>query len=329
MNDKQLLKEFKKISSLKPNQEWKAQNRELLLNQISSTVETSKLNYFNFVLKSFSLMPQSAMVAVFIFVIILSGGILGLQAAKNAIPGDSLYIAKIVREKTKFALTFNDKNKARLGLEFAGNRAKEINQVLANADVSENKDEKVEKLMIDFHKEMSATKTRLEKINQNNKEIPVVSPDDNLEQEQDNVVETELAKNDEEDSHVFSANLGKDENGLQIYDINESKNINTDTATNSEDITFVNDDQNASTTESESTEGESTETSTASPEEILKQAGDSLEDDDIGATLILMEEAGQVVDQQVDEQGVDESGSATSTEVDLATTSDVLSTDVH
>ena len=51
--------------------------------------------------------------------------------AEKTKPGDSLYIAKIVSEKTQYALTFDDKSKAQLGLQFATNRVEEMNKVLA------------------------------------------------------------------------------------------------------------------------------------------------------------------------------------------------------
>ena len=328
MNDKQLFKEFKKISSFKPDNAWKAKNRELLLNQISSAQNVEKTGYFNFVLKSFSLIPQPAMVAVFILAITLSGGFLGLHASQNTVPGDSLYIAKIFGEKTQFVFTFNDKNKASLSLEFAGNRAKEINQVLADTDIVDNKDKKVEKLVINFRKEIDGAKSRLEKINQNsepvNNEKPLaVNNENNNNSEQNHTEEVELAQNDsesdEEDSHVFSANLGKDENGLDVYDPNagyasEEAVLNTD-----EETVSIEDSQSASTTEEEIAE-----VSATNPEEILKQAGDSLDGDDIDATLSLIEEAGQVIDQQVGENNDATSTENLEIEADVASTSEVI-----
>ena len=305
MNDKQLFKEFKKISLFKPDNDWKAKNRELLLNQISSAREVEKLGYFNFVLKSFSLVPQSAMVAVFILAITLSGGFLGLHASQNTVPGDSLYIAKIFGEKTQFVFTFNDKNKASLSLEFAGNRAKEINQVLADMDVIKDKDEKVEKLVLDFHKEISGAKSRLEKISQNsepinNNEKPlVVNNKNNNNSEQRQTEEVELAQNDseadEEESNVFSANLGKDENGLEVYDVNASDDGGDAVLNIDEETAPTEDIQIASTTEEEIVDVPAT-----NPEEMLKQAGDLLDGDDISATLNLIEEAGQVIYSQVE-----------------------------
>lgn len=320
MNDKQLFKEFKKISLFKPDQAWKAKNRELLLNQISSTQNVEKTGCFNFALKSFSLIPQSAMVAVFILAIVLGGGFLGLHASQNTVPGDSLYATKIFGEKAQFVFTFNNKNKASLSLEFAGNRAKEINQVLADTDVIEDKDEKVEKLVIDFRKEIDGAKSRLEKINQNseplNNEKPLaVDNENNNNLEQVQTEEVELAQNDseanEEDSHVFSANLGRDDNGLDVYDPNASKNgegavLNTD-----EETALVNEvSESAGTSEDEIMEVP--DAPAANPEEMLKQAGDLLDGDNIGATLNLIEEAGQVIDQ------IEENSGATSTE-DLKT----------
>ena len=328
MNEKQLFKEFTKISAVKPDQAWKAKNRELLLNQISSAQEITKLSYFNFALKSFSLIPQPVIVAVFILAMTLSGGFLGLYAAQNSVPGDSLYIAKIAGEKTQFALTFNDKNKARLGLEFAGNRAKEINQVLTDVNIIDDKSERVEKLVLDFRREIDETKSRLEKINQNSKPVDVNNEkplvvNSEKDSEEDQVEEIKLTQDDseagEEESHMFSANLGRDDNGLEVYDPNTSDGGEDAVLNTDEEIAIANEDsQNASTSKEDVVAV--TDVSETNPEEMLKQAGDLLDGDDIEATLNLMEEAGQVIDQQVEEQTVDESeavaedGNATSTD---------------
>ena len=117
-----------------------------------------------------------------------------------------------------------------------------------------------------------------------------------------------MAKNDsetdEEESQVFSANLGKDDNGLEIYDANANESESVDVVVDSEESLPTSEDaQNASTTEEELVDA-----STTNPEEILKQAGDLLDSDDISATLYLMDEAGQVINQ------IEENSGATSTD---------------
>lgn len=143
---------------------------------------------------------QPALVTSTILLVVLGGGIFSVNASRNTKPGDSLYIAKIISEKTRAAITFDDGAKAKLGLEFAGNRAKEIAQVLAEPE-NGGKEAKVEKLSQSFRKEIVAAKENLKKINA-------------------------IENNSEEDLQIFSANSSKDDKGMQIYDPNKKEEEN-------------------------------------------------------------------------------------------------------
>lgn len=130
-------------------------------------------------------------------VLILIIGLGGVYASKNSKPGDSLYIAKIISEKAQFAMAFNEKDKAKLGLEFAANRAKEMIQVLQDTGQTATiNNDKLEKLSQNFKKEISQVKTRLttmkaaEKQNKQNKK--------------------------EEEPEVFGANLGKNDQRMEL-----------------------------------------------------------------------------------------------------------------
>jgi len=273
VNEKQIISHIKTLSSLRPDSDWKTKNRELLYNQISSTQNANvpagfSFKYFfnnNIVFQYAQTIPQSTMVAVFIFVFLVSGSVVSLRASENSVPGDSFYIAKIMSEKTQLALTFDEKNKALLGIEFAGNRAEEINQVLAQSQVSEENSEKVEKLVVDFKKEIKVAKSRLEKINNDG----VKNPDEEI-------------LNDD-DSLVFSANADKDDVGINIFDpaTNKAEDIATPTIMDGKT------EEAASGTKA---------VIVADPREILKKAGDFLNSDDIDSTLSLMDEAGEVMD---------------------------------
>ncbi|HAM88850.1 MAG: hypothetical protein US83_C0015G0026 [Candidatus Falkowbacteria bacterium GW2011_GWC2_38_22] len=286
VNEKQIISHIKTLSSLRPDSDWKTKNRELLYNQISSTQNANvpagfSFKYFfnnNIVFQYAQTIPQSTMVAVFIFVFLVSGSVVSLRASENSVPGDSFYIAKIMSEKTQLALTFDEKNKALLGIEFAGNRAEEINQVLAQSQVSEENSEKVEKLVVDFKKEIKVAKSRLEKINQtktaDNKIVPINN---------DGVKNPDEEILNDDDSLVFSANADKDDVGINIFDpaTNKAEDIATPTIMDGKT------EEAASGTKA---------VIVADPREILKKAGDFLNSDDIDSTLSLMDEAGEVMD---------------------------------
>ncbi len=125
-------------------------------------------------------------------ILILVVGIGGVYASKNAKPGDSLYIAKIISERAQFAITFDEKDKAKLGIEFAANRAKEMIQVLKDSGQTAVASDQLKTLTQNFKKEISQVKKRLTTIK----------------------AAENQSKND--DSEVFGANLGKSNQRMEI-----------------------------------------------------------------------------------------------------------------
>src|SRR3989339_1983041 len=218
MKEKDLLIQLKKLKGVRPDREWKKTNRELLYSQISAQADDNvKIGWFKSLERQLSIaflrVSQPAMTVLLIIIFIFGGSVLSLRAARNTTPGDSMYIAKILSEKTQYALTFNEKSKAKLGLEFAGNRVKEINKVLAQTEtVDTNKAETVEKLKSDFKKEISEVKDRLARINDEQKNTATENVNKG---DESSVAEEELAVG-EEDAPVFSAAFDRDDKGVQI-----------------------------------------------------------------------------------------------------------------
>lgn len=204
MKGKNITKQLNSLKEIKADAGWKAKNRELLLNQIygsqadSQVIKNDWVFYFRLPLMMAREVSQPTLVAFLIFVFLAGGTFTSVRVARNTKPGDSLYIAKIASEKTQFALTFDQKEKAKLGISFANNRVDEINQVLAETS-SDSNNAKVDTLIKDLKQQIGDVKTRIAKIsptavNQNN--------------------------NAEEGSEVFSASFNKDANGLQVSDGN-------------------------------------------------------------------------------------------------------------
>ena len=218
MTEQELLSQLNKLQNIKPVNQWKNDNREILLNQISCGEEMMKVGWFK-VLEN--MLPQQLIrqlfqpvwAVVLIMVIVFGGGIVSLNASRDTKPGDSLYIAKVISEKAQLAITFNEKEKAKLGIEFAGNRAKEITQVLAEADsVIKEKEAKIEKLTRDFKKEIKQVKSRLVKIN-------IIQKSQDIEGEED-FIDDELNITTDEAIGVFSANLEKSDQRMEISEPN-------------------------------------------------------------------------------------------------------------
>jgi len=204
MNERDLLKKLNNLKTIKPDDNFKKNYREILYSQISAgaTVNKSESN-LRIIWESirpgkiFLDMAKPVWVTSLASVLILIIGIGGVYASKNSKPGDSLYIAKIISEKAQLIMALNEKDKAKLGLEFAASRAKEITQVLGESKGRGDKQNKtVEQLSQNFKKEISQVKTRLTTMkaagkqnNQNKKE---------------------------EEPEVFGANLGKDNQRMEL-----------------------------------------------------------------------------------------------------------------
>jgi len=203
MNEKDLFKKLNNLKTVKPDDNFKKSYREVLYAQISAgaTVNKSESNLktiWDSVMpgKIFMDMAKPVWVTSLASVLILVVGIGGVYASKNSKPGDSLYIAKIISERAQLAMAFNEKDKAKLGLEFAASRAKEITQVLGESkEQGEEQNKKVEQLSQNFKKEISQVKNRLTTIK---------------------AAENKNNQNKAEEVEVFGANLGKSDQRMEL-----------------------------------------------------------------------------------------------------------------
>ncbi|NTW21945.1 hypothetical protein HGA34_00175 [Candidatus Falkowbacteria bacterium] len=202
------------LSSIIPSAEWKARTRDVLQSQICAGAQEERAGFFA-VLDN--LMPAwvsgvaSRPVAVFAMIVlaVVTGSYASVRAARETTPGDSLYIAKIINEKTQLALTFDETDKTKLNLEFATNRAEELVKMMEAPTPQQEKT--IADLKTSFSSELTAAKSRLTKIKQSQ---PVaVAP------------KTDAAPSDikqsvpnDEKVQVFGANLGKDNVSMQIIE---------------------------------------------------------------------------------------------------------------
>ncbi|MDD4900786.1 MAG: DUF5667 domain-containing protein [Patescibacteria group bacterium] len=200
MKDQELLKKLNNFQEIKPDQAWKKSYREILFSQISASRPIAAPQSDIRIIWE-SIMPWQILtnlakpvwMASLASVLIMVVGLGGVYASKNSKPGDSLYIAKIISEKAQFAMAFDEKDKAKLGVEFASNRTREIIEVLKESDqAAATNDNKLETLSQNFKKEISQVKTRLSTIKKSDGQ----------------------PKDDE--TEVFGANLGKNDQRMEI-----------------------------------------------------------------------------------------------------------------
>lgn len=217
MNDQELLKKLNNLKDIKPDQTWKKSYREILYSQIfASRPALAPKSNIRIIWET--IMPRQILIgltrpvwlasaaSVLIMIVGLGGG----YAAKNSKPGDSLYIAKIISEKAQFAITFDEKDKAKLGVEFATNRAKEMIQVLKDSgQTAETNDDKLKTLSQNFKKEIGQLKKRL------------------------NVIKAAGDQAQNDDAQVFGANLGRSDQRMEIAEpvkqVTSTSQVNTST----------------------------------------------------------------------------------------------------
>ena len=302
MQDSELIKKLNMLSDIRPDTIWKERNREVLFSQIfsgTSSPEQENADYDRtnpiigfidvMIISRFTnLLTMPALTVVILIVLVFGSGFYSLRAARSTKPGDSLYIAKIVSEKTQLALTFNENSKAKLGVSFASNRTKELAEMVNdNGNDSNYKEEQVSRLTEDFKNEIQNTKERLNKLSEN----------DATAQKTNNSAKTEVAKTDNKtadpknkdskdaDGQVFSANLGKDNTNMEISTPSDKKATVTpvkDTAAKSDSV--------------------SVDMSGNSTKALLEEAEKLFENKDYNGTINKLEEVNTLLDKSDNEQ---------------------------
>lgn len=311
MTEKELLSQLNKLSQVRPNKDWREKNKNLLLKQVYGSraegVTAFKKRYWLTMLSkrlSLQTLRSASQPMVMVFVIalfVLGGGVFSIRAAKDTKPGDSLYIAKIINEKTQRVFTFNEKKKAQLGLEFAHKRVVEINKILQEPVAEEKKTEQVAKLINNFKKEIITAKTHIQKIH-NEKKYKENENQENSEENNKSGKETTIAMpetgtgTESVEPQVFSANLNKDKQGMQLSEQKKQKKEEEPLV-----ITENKEEEGTATSTTEILAEETKkEVSVVDAQDIITQAEELFDQEDYSATLNKLDEAGTVIDNAVD-----------------------------
>lgn len=224
MNEKELVRHLSKLQSFSPNADWVKKNRETLLFQINNGREQAvvTLGFFHRVNLILHRLAQPTPIAALIALFFVVSSVFGFRASLDAKPGQTLYIAKTISEKVALSTTFNEKDKLELNVAFAKNRAAELAEVSKESAV-QTSDARVEELSDNFKKEIDSARERLSKIDESAARQATIDA-----QAQSKVklnIKAKPKKNnesdikepaDEEESTVFSAESGKDKQGLDI-----------------------------------------------------------------------------------------------------------------
>src|SRR3989339_172523 len=173
----QKLKQLKH-GSAKPRAEWLKSNREILLSQIRNTTvdlgvkqSTYHINNIWTGLAIFFPKPlvynvmRPMAVLLIVTMVATSGWITTVDAAYNTLPGDWLYSAKRVAEKTQVTVASvvgAKTTETKLHSEFAKRRASEAKQIVKGTDPKKN--EKVTQVVNDLKQEIKNVNANLEEI---------------------------------------------------------------------------------------------------------------------------------------------------------------------
>lgn len=280
VKEKDLLNKLNQLKSITPDSAWKASCREILysqmtgqnLNEIESDQFSWRMFWGDLIPNVNVKLPQTVWIIILSISIMTSGGLASVYAARDSKPGDSLYIAKIISEKTKLVLTFDDKEKAKLNLEFAANRAKESVQVLEENTSAEKKDAKLQELTKNFKDELNQAKNKLGKINVGSR----------VWQDEENKTEAL--------NQVFGANLGKDDQRMEISEPTEEiKETETKPAQEA--------DQATSTTENLS------KNNSLTTDKILEQAEMLFDQKNYNQSIDKLNQVNKIINQADDDKG--------------------------
>jgi hypothetical protein len=320
MLDQELIKKIQSLKEVKPESAWKQETRDVLLAQVSNSVsEEVKVSFFDLAVynfkNAFSFLPNTAW-AVMGLVFILAGSAMGTLGAENSKPGDTLYVAKALKEKIQLALTFNQEDKARLDMKLASIHAMEITEVLSSPSFNATANpKKAEQLAQNFQQEINTVKQSYSVINNINDKksptaIPAVSNTSSLAVNSDDVKVGVGDMQKATDSKVYTVESGKDTKGIQIYIPKDKNKISAGSAVAS---SAVEGSLNASTTSDSALTASSSVDSAVSINTSLDKAAASFNTKDFSQAKDILTQVGKIIDNisSGSVKGVTEAGTST------------------
>ena len=278
MENKELIRKINNLKSMAPDKEWKERNRGILFSQISATAvpaaeETgAMIKIFVLPQRLVRIFSTPAWAVFFVCLLVVAGSVFSVGAARLTKPDSSLYIARIISEKAQLAVTFGEEKKAKLSFRFANDHAKDITEILAKTDPgNEAGKSKTEKLSENFKKEMTVAKTKL-------KEMGALA---------------ELEEGNEE-TKVFSANLKKEERGMQVSEPQPKEEPAA--GKNQTDAGIIKTEEEAKATNTPAGEISGHSANLGDAYKMLEEAEELLNEKDHSGTLNKLEEANNIVE---------------------------------
>ncbi|MBD3359128.1 MAG: hypothetical protein GF365_00245 [Candidatus Buchananbacteria bacterium] len=175
MKKKELLKQLNSLKdTIKPDADWQASNREILLSQINAQTRLDfaekkfKLlpNLFQRKFAMSVLKPMASLVIILVFV--FGAWTASVSATKKSLPGDLFYNIKLTTERVQVNLTLNDEKRTNLEIAFAQRRLDEIEKI-----IEQNEPDNLAVPLQKFRENMNNVKSNLAKLEIKDKESAV------------------------------------------------------------------------------------------------------------------------------------------------------------
>jgi|GEM_PF-1983560 hypothetical protein len=179
MKDKEFIRKLKLLKYLRvggePSRDFVARNREILMMQVKNAFNAEHREASRFGLAELrqfasTLVPvnlnryvfRQVLVGCLALSVVMSGWVASVSASANSIPGDTLYSLKIATERARLALVSDKDNRAKLQVEFAGRRLKEVSKIAENQ--MPEKEKRAQMAILNFKNQMNSVSASLEEV---------------------------------------------------------------------------------------------------------------------------------------------------------------------
>ncbi|MBD3251559.1 hypothetical protein GF380_03865 [Candidatus Uhrbacteria bacterium] len=156
---------------IQPDPAWISGTRERLLMQVRNTMPSAEAAQKNrktiaAAYPSMAKLVRGPVLAVLsVAVLLLGGSIASVRAAERALPGDTLYLLKLVTEQTRIALSSSTPSKVKLKVEFTKRRVEDMKMIVDSPDeTTPQKEERVSRAADILKQDLHTIKEQLDEV---------------------------------------------------------------------------------------------------------------------------------------------------------------------
>ena len=164
----------KQFNDITPNEEWKSSLKsELVSFAHDELLAIKKENIFESFGSYFQFHHFAKAVAItsLVLMTVTGGSVFTVSAAKDSLPGDTLYSVKRMGERVQNAVTYQPEAKVRLKLNFAKIRLNEAQEIAKVEVVNDKSKQRLDEVMVDFQAEIEEAQKYLDEIRDTEGEI--------------------------------------------------------------------------------------------------------------------------------------------------------------